>query len=186
MAFPLKITLITTLLLLTACRSDPIQFHTLTPTQLGAGASVHGADIQIEGLSVPPQVDRPQIVIRQGNSGVAILETEWWAATLVDELRSALVDQLVNSNPQRKMSLRLDVQRFDSIPGQYALLDVKWRLRKTGEGDNSLITCRTTLRSPSGPSIDELVVAHQYNVKRLAALISQVAGRTSSECPAGQ
>ena len=38
MAFPLKISLVTALLLLTACRSDPIQFHTLTPTQL-SGAS---------------------------------------------------------------------------------------------------------------------------------------------------
>ena len=83
---------------------------------------------------MPPQVDRPQIVIRQGNSGLAILETEWWGASLVDELRSALVDQLVNNNPQRKVSVRLDVQRFDSIPGQYALIDVKWRLRNLGEG----------------------------------------------------
>lgn len=172
MAIPLKISLVTALLLLTACRSDPIQFHTLTPAQL-SGASSSGAEIQIEGITVPPQVDRPQIVIRQGNSGVAILETEWWAASLVDELRSALVDQLVNGNLQRRVSLRLDVQRFDSIPGQYALIDVKWRLRSLGAGDTALITCRSTLQTPSGVSIDDLVVAHQNNVKRLAALINQ-------------
>ena len=89
MAFSLKIGLVTACVLLVACRSDPIQFHTLTPTQLSGTARGNGADIQIEGLSVPPQVDRPQIVIRQGNSGLAILETQWWAASLVDELRSA-------------------------------------------------------------------------------------------------
>lgn len=181
MAFSLKITLVTALLLLAACRSEPIQFHTLTPTQPGGASG--GADIQIESITVPPQVDRPQIVIRQGNAGLAILETQWWGASLSDELRSALVDQLVNSNPRRKVSLRLEVQRFDSIPGQYALIDVKWRLRTFGEGDAASVTCRSTLQTPSGASIDELVVAHQNNVKRLAATISQATTGTSKSCP---
>ena len=70
---------------------------------------------------MPPQVDRPQIVIRQGNSGLAILETEWWGASLADELRSALTDQLSNTSGRGNVSVRIDVQRFDSIPGQYAL-----------------------------------------------------------------
>lgn len=186
MAFPLKITLVTALLMLTACRSEPIQFHTLTPAQPSNASRTSAADIQIEGLSVPPQVDRPQIVIRQGNSGLAILETEWWGASLSDELRTALIDQLVNSNPQRKVSVRLDVQRFDSIPGQYALIDVKWRLRSLGESDNALVTCRSRLQTPSGPSIDELVAAQQNNVRRLAALINQAASGTSRGCPAAQ
>ena len=183
MAFPLKITLVAALLLLTACRSDPIKFHTLVPTQPGNPSKSAVADIQIEAISVPPQVDRPQIVIRQGNSGMAILETEWWGASLVDELRSALVDQMINANPRRNVSVRIEVQRFDSIPGQYALIDVKWRLRNLGEGDAGLLTCRNTLQTPSGASIDELVAAQQNNVKRLAALISQAAGGTQKGCP---
>ena len=178
MVFPLKITLIAGLAVLAACRSDPIQFHTLTPAQLSSPGST--TDIRIESLIVPPQVDRPQIVVRQGNTGMAILETQWWGASLVDELRSALLDQMVNSNPQRKLSVRLEVQRFDSIPGQYGLLDVKWRLRN---GEEILMTCRSTLQTPSGPSIDELVAAQQNNVKRLAALISQAASGTRSSCP---
>src|SRR5471030_244998 len=179
----LKFTLLATLLLLTACRSDPIHFHTMTPAQPGGGAHNGVGEIQIEGISVPPQMDRPQIVIRQGNSGLAILETDWWGASLADELRSALVDQLLNANPQHKVSLRVDVQRFDSIPGQYGLIDVKWRLRPLGAGDNTLVTCRSTLQTPSGPSIDDLVTAQQNNVKRLAAVISQAAAAQRG-CPA--
>ena len=75
MAFPLKLTLATAVLLLAACRSDPIQFHTLTPAQAGDHSRTTVGVIQIETLSVPPQVDRAQIVIREGNSGLAILET---------------------------------------------------------------------------------------------------------------
>ncbi|MVV49881.1 membrane integrity-associated transporter subunit PqiC [Pseudomonas sp. PB120] len=182
MAFPLKIMLVAALSLLAACRSDPIQFHTLTPAQPSTNSRM-AADIPIEVLTVPPQVDRQQIVVRQGNTTMAILETDWWGASLVDELRSALLDQMVNGNPQRKVSVRVEVQRFDSIPGQYALIDVKWRLRTAGEGDSALVTCRSTLQTPSGPSIDELVAAQQSNVKRLAALISQASRGAQKTCP---
>ncbi|MFW9078471.1 PqiC family protein [Pseudomonas sp. P2757] len=179
MALPLKITALAACLLLGACSSAPISFHTLTPAQPVAGRG--DSEIAIEAISVPPQVDRPQIVIREGNSGLAILETEWWGASLVDELRSALVDQLGNAGGQRKVSVRIDVQRFDSVPGQYGLIDVKWRLREAGAAENA---CRSTLQTPSGPSIDELVAAQQNNVKRLAALISQGAASNSRNCPA--
>ncbi|MFJ5235862.1 membrane integrity-associated transporter subunit PqiC [Pseudomonas neuropathica] len=180
MALPLKITVLAAMLLLGACRSDPISFHTLTPVQLSNKGG--GAQIPIEALSVPPQVDRAQIVIRQGNSGLAILETDWWGATLADELRGALSDQLSNTGGQGATSVRIEVQRFDSIPGQYALIDAKWRLRPSGATDSGLLTCRSTLQTPSGPSIDELVTAQQNNVKRLAAAISQAAGNPRG-CP---
>jgi uncharacterized lipoprotein YmbA len=180
MAVPLKFTVLAACLLLGACRSDPISFHTLTPVQLPNART--GTQIPIEGISVPPQVDRPQIVIRQGTSGLAILETQWWGASLADELRSALTDQLSNTGGRDNVSVRIEVQRFDSIPGQYGLIDVKWRLRPIGAADNGLQTCRSTLQTPSGPSIDDLVSAQQNNVKRLAALISQAAGNPRG-CP---
>lgn len=169
------------LLALGACRSDPIQFHTLTPAQPGPASPAAGSEIQIESISVPPQVDRPQIVIRQGNSGLAILETQWWGASLVDELRSALVDLLSNSRPGQGLSLRLDVQRFDSIPGQYALMDAKWRLR--ARDTSNTLTCRSTLQTRAGASIDEVVIAQQDNVRRLALMISQAAMGPRTACP---
>ncbi|MGE1155379.1 PqiC family protein [Pseudomonas kitaguniensis] len=186
MTFPLKITLMTALLLLAACSSEPIAFHTLTPAHWSNATRADAGGIRIESISVPPQVDRPQIVIRQGNSGVAILETQWWAASLADELKSALVDQFANSDARQAVSLRLDVQRFDSVPGQYALLDVRWRLRQTSGGDRPTLTCRSTLQSPAGPSIDEVVAAHQNNLKRFATLISQVVDKQLKACPAAQ
>lgn len=182
MTDPIKLVLSAALLLLAACRSDPINFHTLTPLQAGDGRPA-GADIQIEGISVPPQVDRPQIVIRQGDSGLVILETEWWGASLVDELSSALENQLANSSLPRRASVRLDVQRFDSVPGRYALLDVRWRLRPTDAGDKALLSCRSTLQTPAGASIDALVIAHQKNIERLAEAIVRTAGSDQGQCP---
>jgi len=177
-----RITLLVALVALGACRSDPIQFHTLTPAQPAPSSHVAADEILIESVSVPPQVDRPQLVIRQGDSSLAILETQWWGATLVDELRSALIDQLSNTRAARKLSLRVDVQRFDSVPGQYALLDAKWRLR--ARESNTQLTCRSTLQTAAGSSINDVVIAQQANVKRLVALISQAATSASVACPA--
>ena len=183
MTFPLKLTLVAALVLLAACRSEPIAFHTLTPVHWNNSTQAQASDIRIVSISVPPQVDRAQLVIRQGDSGVGILETQWWAATLADELKSALVDQLANSHSRQPLSLRLEVQRFDSVPGQYALIDVRWRLRSSNGADTAPLTCRTTLQTPAGPRIDDLVAAHQNNLKRFAALVSKTADTSLKACP---
>lgn len=182
MSLPLRVSLVGALLLLAACRSDPIHYHTLIPAQPAADTQ-GGANIQFELVSVPPQVDRPQMVIREGSSGLAILETEWWGASLSEELQSALVDQLSSTGNGRRWLLRVEVQRFDTVPGQYALVDAQWRVRNAGTtgSDGSVLTCRTTVQTPAGPTIDDLVVAHQNNVKRLAAAIRQAA--SSARCP---
>lgn len=167
-----------------ACRSAPVHYHTLTPLADGPfPANQHSAALVIERLTVPPQMDRAQVVVRQGISGLAILETDWWGASLADDLQSALVDQL-NKQPiaAAKASLRVDVQRFDLVPGRYALLEVKWRLRTAGEIDSERIAlnCQTTLQAPSGETIEELVQAQQGNVLRLALMIS---ASGSGKCP---
>ena len=187
MRLPLKPLSIALALLLTACRSDPIHYHTLMPTQAPAVSDSSHLDIQIERLSLPPQVDRPQIVVRQGNSGLAVLETEWWGASLADELQSALVDLLPSNGASHKIGLRLDVQRFDSVPGQYALLETKWRLRALTTGDNTpSLSCRSVFRTASGVTIEDLVAAHQHNVQALATLITQAASDGRSTCPSPQ
>lgn len=173
----LKPTLVAVALLLGACRSDPIHYHTLSPVQPEGQRSSN--DIQVEQVSVPPQVDRTQMVIRQGNSGLAILETEWWGASLADELHSSLDEQL-NNPGAAKLLLRVDVQRFDSIPGRYARMDAQWRLRTLGN-DARPLTCRSSLQTPAGGSIDELVTAHQHNVQQFVELVEQAASRKA--CP---
>jgi uncharacterized lipoprotein YmbA len=133
MAVPLKITMLAAFMLLGACRSEPINFHTLTPVELSASRA--GAQIPIEGISVPPQSTARK------SSSVRAMAWRFWkpngGASLADELRSALSDQLSNTGSRGNVSVRIDVQRFDSIPGHYGLIDVKWRLRPSGAADNA-------------------------------------------------
>ncbi|WP_312596747.1 PqiC family protein [Stutzerimonas nitrititolerans] len=181
MPLPRSILVVTALLLLVACRGDPIQFYTLSPTQTEGVVQASDIEVQIESISVPPQVDRQQIVIRSSDSSLAIQESHWWGASLVDEFRGALVQQLPNDSAGRKLSLRLDVQRLDSIPGQYAFIDAKWRLRNLEAGNKAVVHCRSALKTAAGMNINDIVIAHQKNLQRLAAEISQAAreGRCS-------
>lgn len=183
MALSRSIMLVTALLMLAACRGDPIQFYTLTPTEPVGTVQASGVEVQIEAISLPPQVDRQQIVIRQNDSSLAIQEGHWWGSSLTDELRSALVQQLPNNTAGRRLSVRLDVQRLDSIPGQYALIDVKWRLRDLEAGDKPMVHCRSALKTAAGLNINDIVIAHQKNLQRLAAEISQAASTTVGRCP---
>ena len=135
--------------------------------------------MQVSRVSLPPQVDRPQLVVRQGSSGLAILETEWWGANLVDEFRSALQDMLGGPVSGPSTVLRVDVQRFDSVPGQYASLDALWRLQRPGERE---ITCRTSVQTAADNSINNLVNAHQANLRKLAEAVRATAA-PGRPCP---
>jgi uncharacterized lipoprotein YmbA len=181
MAHAAKFALLGLTLLLAACRSDPIHYHTLIPQQPVPASNV---DILLERISVPPQVDRPQMVVRQSNSSLAILETEWWGASLVDELQNALNNQFSSNTAQPRLGLRVDVQRFDSVPGQYALFDARWRLRAANGSEAGALNCRSVIQTPAGATIEELVIAHQQNLKRFTELVSQAARSGANGCPA--
>ncbi|QRY77742.1 membrane integrity-associated transporter subunit PqiC [Pseudomonas sp. PDNC002] len=159
------------------CSSAPIHYHTLVPAQPASPAS---GQVRVERVSMPPQVDRSQIVVRQGGSGLSILETEWWGANLVDEFRNALQDQLGAPGSGASL-LRVDVQRFDSVPGQYALLDARWRLQPPGA--QKALTCRSSVQTSANDSVEGLVVAHQSNLHKLAALVAQANAGGATRCP---
>jgi len=175
------------LLLLSACRSDPVHYHTLTPLHSATTMQAQPAqELRIERVTVPPQVDRSQIVVRQGANELVVLETDWWGASLVDEVQSALIDQL-NSRPgiDQKAWLRIELQRFDLVPGQYALVDVRWRLRagQPGSENASELVCRSVLQTPAGTAVEDLVMAQQVNLQKLAATISATNRAGSRQCP---
>ncbi|MNG71648.1 hypothetical protein D3C76_335670 [compost metagenome] len=162
------------------CSSAPNNYHTLVPSE---PARSGGQAIQVSRVSLPPQVDRPQLVVRQGSSGLAILETEWWGANLVDEFQSALQDLLGGPAAGPKTLVRVDVQRFDTVPGRYAALQAVWRLKRPGEAE---LTCRTGVQTAADNSIASLVNAHQANLRQLAEAVRATARPGTTQCPPGQ
>lgn len=188
---------------LTACSSAPTHYYTLMPSGQTTAANTRtatGFQFEMQPVRIPVQVDQPQVVVRENSGSLAILETERWSAPLADEFHDGLSAEMERRLGVRDLaglpkapnlpilSLQTDVRRFDSVPGQYALVDVVWSLsqRQKGQPRRSL-TCSSVVRQPAGGSIPEVVLAHQHAIAKLADIIAGTAQRfvqtPSTSCP---
>jgi len=186
-----------------ACSSTPTHYYTLIAPATQTSASQAAAPFQFEMQSVlmPVQVDQPPLVIRQGDGSLQILENERWGAPLGDEFHDALTGQLERRLGSRDLaglpkqsdepvlSVRADVRRFESVLGQYASIDVVWSLslRNTSDGKRQNLTCSSVIRQPAAAGMENLVLAHQQAVSRLADVLAKTANQwaadPSSRCP---
>ncbi|WP_243041601.1 PqiC family protein [Dyella sedimenti] len=180
-----------------ACGSvPPTRYYTLVPPA-GEGGTLApgGSPFQFELLpvAVPAQVDQPQLVVRQGAQGVAVLQGERWIAPLGEELRGALSADLgrdfhaqdVSGLPAQGAStvrIKLDVRRFDSVPGSYAYLDAAWSVRPLKGGEP--LACTSRISVTVGEGYDALVQGHQQAIARLAGQVGAVAGAVANGQPA--
>ncbi|MHA6204260.1 PqiC family protein [Dyella soli] len=180
-------------LALGACGSAPTHFYTLVPpagdlVQPAAPASP-AFQFELLPVSVPPQVDQPPLVVRQGGQGMAVLQGERWVAPLGDEVRSAVAADLVHGFNAQDMSglpgsgkaglrIKLDIRRFDSVPGSYAFIDAAWSVRPLKGGEP--LACTSRISEPVGSGYDRLVEGHQRAVARLAGQIGAAAGAMAS------
>lgn len=188
------------------CASAPVHYYTLVaPDPKGFVAAGSGAAIafEIQGPTVPAEADQPQLVVREGGERVDVLDDERWIAPLGDEVHAALAADLTRALPGRDVTalgaagkpvlrIKVDLHRFESVPGAYALIDAAWSLRLLNEGaaaapGASLWACTAMIREPVGPGIDALVGGHQRALGRLAAAIAASAGSYLSghaeQCP---
>lgn len=195
-------------LTLAACGgSAPVRYYTLVPpadayvptaTQSAIAAPPASFQFELLPVGVPAQVDQPQLVVRQGGQGVAMLDGQRWIAPLGDEIRSALSADLARQLKTQDVSglpasgkpvlrIKVDLRRFDSVPGSYALIDAAWSLRSL-KGNTSL-SCTSRVQESVGEGYEALVQGHQRAIDQLAAQIATAAGPLaagqSAICPPG-
>ena len=158
--------------LLTACASPPSRFYTLSSTQETAGFSPSSISVAVGPVSIPESVNRPEIVVQVGPNQVALDEFNRWAAPLQADIQRIIMENLarllgtsgVSRYPQGPIitpdfRVQIEVLRFESTPGDAALLDVIWTVR--GKNEKEVKTGRTTVREPAREkSYDALVAAH--------------------------
>ena len=199
----LLLLLLSSLLALSACSSSlPMQYHTLIPAQPITANAEKKADFQLQLMPVriPVQIDQPSLVIRENDGRLTIMENVLWASPPADEFHDALAFALENhlgvrnlsglpGNPDEPvLSVRTDVRRFDSIPGSHIALDVVWNLELShAAGQHRSLTCASVMTEPTDLKVDNLILAHQQAISRLADEISGVAQQLSAggvvDCP---
>lgn len=178
--------------LLAACAATPdSQYYTLSPqaaqAPVPAAASRLAYAISVQPVTIPAQVDKPQIVIatRQEPSRLQPLNQSLWAAPLSDEIRHALADDLsrqlgvpdipLGTQPGGLPVWRVDftVNRFDSIYGQAVVLEATWRLTNTQRKQGHPLVCKGLARVAVQQGVPALVGGQQLALLRFARLMAQ-------------
>ncbi len=183
------------------CASTPAtRLHTLmpapsTPRATAAPGAVPLA-LVLEPIRVPSQVDQPQWLVRLPDDSLALLEQERWAAPLQDELRQAVLEELgaryamveAAAGTGSSWRVRLDVRRFDSVPGRQARIEGAWLLSSSDDARRPGSRCEWRFSETAGPGMPALAAAHRRAVVRLAGALGEGLQRLgrgeSAACPA--
>jgi uncharacterized lipoprotein YmbA len=182
--------------LATGCASPPSHFYTLSRTATAAGgmaAATANLTVVVGPVSIPAIVDQPQIVVSTGANQVTLDEFHRWASPLRSDIARVVAVDLVailgtprvslfqqSLNAAADFRVAIEVQGFESAPGEAATLDAVWQVRRTRDGRAQ--TGRTTVREPTdGTGFDALAAAHS---RALARLSTDIAASISALAPA--
>lgn len=176
-------------LLLSGCASSPKStYYRLTSKPIPAmNEASNQKRVMIGPVTVPVNIDRPQLVIQRGGSQVEIFEYHRWAASLKGDVGQVIAASLASNmnmpnvwnfsestQTQFDYQVFVDVQTLEAVPGQDLLLDVHWSIKPsvqvaskvtsaTGSTAPPLKTImgRTLIREPTGSNGFEDLIAAQ-------------------------
>jgi uncharacterized protein len=177
--------LVSALIAITGCgTSAPPKFYSLSSTSTPIGVAPANLAVLVGPISIPAGVDRPEFVVQNGANRVDIEEFNRWSAPLNDSIAKVVAGDLsallgtpdVATAPLAYFNaayrVTIDVQRFDSIRGQGAMLDAVWVVRKAnGDTRSGRTVAHETVQ---GDGFDALAAAHSRALATMSADIATV------------
>jgi uncharacterized lipoprotein YmbA len=127
--------------------------------------------IGVGSVTLPPYLDRPQIVTRASQAQLHLAEPDQWAASLQDAVARVLAENLSLLMPTARVVLHpwsrttvidqqvlLEVTRFDRMMGGEAVLVARWSL--LGAAGQELTMRKARFSAPAGgPDYEATVTA---------------------------
>jgi len=169
--------------LTSGCASSPSQYYTLSARTSAASppAAASILTIIVGPVTIPTIVDMPQIVISKGANQVAADQFNLWASPLRNNIAlvvcANLSAQLGRPNVSSVLRVdadyrvEIDVQVFESIPGEAAHLSSMWTVRRVKDGRTYIGHTDTREASPE-KSYQALAAAHSRALDNLSANIA--------------
>ena len=181
---------------LTSSRDGTAQQAQATTGAVAAStAQSRALAIVVDPASVPELVDRPQFVVSTGDARVVLLEQQRWAEPLRSQISRTVALDLTQLLPSARIStnpdildgadealsfrIALDVQRFESRPGDSVAVEILWTLRR-GPGDTLRSGREAVRESVIGAGYEGLVSGHN---RALAAVSRAIAAAVRSAVP---
>ena len=171
------------------CRSATSHYYTLVAaTDAAPAVATNELQLDVLAVDVPPDVDRAEMVVRQGPGELTPVETRSWIAPLSRELRRAFSDELSRDLGARDISgvtpadgvptyrIKLVVQRFESVLGKRAVIDAISTVRDAS-GKSPALVCSHHASEPARAGYDGIAEAHQ---RALASIAKQIAASVRS------
>jgi len=166
------------------CRSASSEYYTLVSPPGERTAPVTEAfQLDVLPIDVPPEVDRPEIVVREGRGKLTPVETRSWISPLARELRHAFSDDLSHALGARDVAgaspvagiptyrIKVVVQRFDSSLGARASIEAISTIRDA-TSQAPAVVCSHRASEGAGQGYEQLAEAHQRAVAAIAAQIA--------------
>ena len=168
--------------------SQPTRYYTLSAAAAPAGAprSGQGLVIGLGPLTLPPYLDRPDIVTRAGAHQMRLGDFSQWAEPLEPLLARVMAEDLyaltgasdVIPVPQRgdlplDRVVEVDFTRFDASEAGEVTLDARWRVYR-GDHDTLVASGRSQIAEQGAavPDYDAIVAAMSRAVGQLSAEIA--------------
>jgi len=179
---------------LTGCSTAPARFYSLSSTATADGTPSSNATVMVGPVTIPASVDQPEFVVQVAPNQVKVDEFNRWVAPLSDAIARAVAGnlvvllgsqqvataQLANFTPDYRVTI--DVQRFESIQGNAAVVEAVWTARKTASAETR--TGRTVAREPvQGQGFDALAAAHSRAIAKLSADIANAIRAEAEQKP---
>lgn len=176
--------------------SQPSRFYTLAPIdEAGTGEAAAAPNaarrqlvIGIGPVNLADYLDRPQIITRDGATGIELHEFDKWAEsldTMVPRTMAANLAFLLGTDrvvlmPQPRsqrldFQVELDIARFDCTPGDTMMLDSLWRLFGR-DGDRLLKDGRARIQLPVAKEADftSMVLIMSQGLEQLSRDLAEV------------
>src|SRR5215469_877789 len=165
---------------LSACGTSATpRFYRLASSATPDGAPSMQTAVMVGPVSVPAAVDQPQFVVQVAPNRVEVDEFNRWDAPLDDSIARAVAGDLsvllaspnVTTAPLADFNpaygVTINVQRFESVKGETALVDAVWAVRSAPSGKTR--SGRTIAREAvQGEGFDALAAAHSRALAKVS------------------
>ncbi|MCS4271755.1 MULTISPECIES: membrane integrity-associated transporter subunit PqiC [Raoultella] len=170
------------------CSSPPIGNHTLQLPAPPAGPAKRAAFVvELLPIGVPAPQDIKQVVIRQSDSSMLVLDNDRWLSPLSEEMHSALSPQIAQrlgtldvsglskTDEQQRVRIQIQIRRFDLWPGNRVRLDADWSLSARSGDQRRRLLCQSQLTLSAPDDYLQLFPLAQRLVNQLAIAIADTA-----------
>jgi uncharacterized lipoprotein YmbA len=180
--------------------SPPTQFYLVPPltgTDTAPPASTGRRDLTlgVGPVTVPPYLDRPQIVTRVSRAKLVLADFDQWAGPLPDIIPRVLAENLSLLIPTERVILHpwprtidpdyqvtVEVLQFDRVPGGQVVLAARWSLLDRDAQELALRTSRISLAA-GGADYEATVTTMGRALETLAQDIAATLRTTAQPAP---